>query len=76
MLTGVEPVLPVAPVTGVELVLPVVGDEPVLPVPVGELIASEFTCARTIPRPHPNDKRMSNKTARTTAATPNLPADL
>jgi hypothetical protein len=55
-----EPVLPV-PSVPEEDVLPVPDDEPVLPVPaVSELLAD----VGTTPRPHPDNKRASDKVAK------------
>jgi hypothetical protein len=60
-----EPVLPVPPVPE-EPVLPVPDDVPVPPVPaVSELLAD----VGTTPRPHPDNKRASNKVAKRTVAT-------
>jgi hypothetical protein len=61
-----ELVLPVPPVPGEDGVLPTIsGEGLMLPPAPDELLAA----VASIPRPHPDNKRQSDKTARGTAAT-------
>jgi len=62
-----ELVLPVLPVPGEDGVLPTISGEGLVLPPVPDAL---LAAVASIPRPHPDNKRQSDKTARGTAATP------